>query len=44
MEQYSITVTLSPQQRRILLQKYKKASFIYVWNTVLSGFVNGLST
>ena len=27
MEQYSIPVTLSPQQRRILLQKYKKASF-----------------
>ena len=37
MEQYSIPVTLSPQQRRILLQKYKKASFIYVWNIVLLG-------
>ena len=44
MEQYSIPVTLSPQQRRILLQKYKKASFIYVWNIVLLGFANGLST
>ena len=44
MERYSIPVTISPQQRRILLQKYKKASFIYVWNTALSGFANGLST
>ena len=44
MERYSIPVTLSPQQRRILLQKYKKASFIYVWNIVLSGLGNGLST
>lgn len=44
MEQYSIPVTLSPQQRRILLQKYRKASFIYVWNTALSGLGNGLST
>ena len=44
MEQYSIPVTLLPQQRRILLQKYKKASFTYAWSTVLSGFVNGLST
>ncbi len=44
MERYSIPVTLSPQQRRILLQKYKKASFIYVWNTALSGLGNGLST
>ena len=41
MERYSIPVTLSPQQRRILLQKYKKASFIYVWNTALSGLGNG---
>ena len=44
MERYSIPVTLPLLQRRILLQKYKKASFIYAWNTVLSEFVNGLST
>ena len=37
MEQYSIPVTLLPLQRRILLQKYKKASFTYAWSTVLSG-------
>ena len=41
MERYSIPVTLSPQQRRILLQKYKKAKFIYVWNIALSGLGNG---
>lgn len=41
MERYSIPVTLFPQQRRILLQKYRKASFIYVWNTALSGLGNG---
>ena len=41
MEQYSIPVTLPLQQRRILLQKYKKASFIYAWNTALSGLGNG---
>ena len=44
MERYSIPVTLSPQQRRIILHKYKKAKFIYVWNIVLSRFANGLST
>lgn len=44
MEQYSIPVTLPLLRRRILLQKYKKASFIYAWNTALSGFANGLST
>ncbi len=44
MERYSIPVTLPLLQRRILLQKYKKASFIYAWNIVLSGFANGLST
>ena len=40
MEQYSIPVTLSPQQRRILLQKYKKASFIYVWNRGRERIIN----
>ena len=41
MEQYSIPVTLPLLQRRILLQKYRKASFIYAWNTALSGLGNG---
>ena len=44
MERYSIPVTLPLLQRRIRLQKYKKASFIYAWNIVLSGLGNGLST
>ena len=35
MERYSIPVTLSPQQRRILLQKYKKASSVSVSYTHL---------
>lgn len=41
MERYSIPVIPPLLQRRILLQKYKKASFIYVWNTALSGLGNG---
>ena len=41
MERYSIPVTLPSQQRKILYQKYRKASFIYAWNTALSGLGNG---
>lgn len=41
MERYPIPVTLPLLQRRILLQKYKKASSVYAWNTVLSGLGNG---
>ena len=37
MERYSIPVTLPLLQRRILLQKYKKASSVYAQNTALSG-------
>ena len=40
MERYSIPVTLPSQQRKSSTE-YRKASFIYAWNTALSGLGNG---